>query len=249
MISSERKTVLITGGTRGIGLAIVHRLIEEGWNVALTYRSNAAAAEELLANLKNKTGSEQQIKLYFADLADENALRSLPEKITTDFGRLDALVNNAGMTDDGAFLTMDSNRWERVLKANFSGTAHLCLAAIPILLRQKNPAIVVMASLAGLTGKEGQVAYATSKGALIGLTQWLGRRYGKEGLRINAVAPGFIHTEMVDVLEPKMYNHILAGTSLNRMGKVDEVASTVNFLLQPGYVQSTTLRLDGGFKR
>jgi 3-oxoacyl-[acyl-carrier protein] reductase len=242
VISSERKTVLITGGTRGIGLAIVHRLIEEGWNVALTYRSNAAVAEELLANLKNKTSSEQQVQLYFA-------LRSLPEKIASDFGRLDALVNNAGMTDDGAFLTMDSARWERVLKANFSGTAHLCLASIPILLRQKNPAIVVMASLAGLTGKEDQVAYATSKGALIGLTQWLGRRYGKEGLRINAIAPGFIHTEMVDVLEPKMYNHILAGTSLNRMGKVDEVASTVNFLLQPGYVQSTTLRIDGGFKR
>lgn len=249
MTSFERKTVLITGGTRGIGRAVVHRMVEEGWNVAFTYRKNAGVADDLVAHLRAEAGAGQRICAYFSDLAGADALPVLPAQVESDFGRLDALVNNAGVTDDGAFLTMGPARWERILETNFAGTARLCLAAIPVLLRQRSPSIVIMASLAGLTGKEGQVPYATSKGALVGLAQWLGRRYGKEGLRINAVAPGFIRTEMVDSLAPRMFEHILAGTALNRMGEADEVASAVNFLLQPGYLQSTTLRIDGGFKR
>lgn len=249
MTTSERKTVLITGGTRGIGRAIVSRLASEGWNVAFTYRNNPGMAEEFVSALQDKAAPGQHILAYFADLSSEDTAARLPLQAESDFGRLDALVNNAGITDDGAFLAMTPARWQHVLATNFSGTARMCLAAIPVLLRQSSPCIVNVASLAGLTGKEGQVSYATSKGAIVGLTQWLGRRYGKQGLRINTVAPGFIRTEMVDALEPEMFEHILAGTALKRMGEADEVASAVSFLLHAGYLQSTALRIDGGFKR
>ncbi|MEK6748751.1 MAG: SDR family oxidoreductase [Pseudomonadota bacterium] len=245
-----RKTVLVTGGTRGIGRAIVTKLVSDGWNVGFTYRSEASVADLFLQTLREGImDSEQRVQAFAVDLASEESVRNLPAQVETHFGRLDALVNNAGLTDDGAFLTMDAARWQRVLNANFGGTARLTLAALPALLRQPDPSVVVVASLAGISGKEGQVSYATSKGALVGFTQWLGRRYGEQGLRVNAIAPGFIRTEMVNVLEPEMYDHILAATALKRMGEVAEVASAVVFLLSPGYLQGSTLRIDGGFKR
>lgn len=217
--------------------------------MGFTYHHHEKVAQNLVAELRNEAHSQQEIRAYCADLIDEDATSRLPEKMIADFGRLDALVNNAGITDDGAFLTMDSTRWQRVLHTNFTGTACLCLAAIPALLRQTHSAIVMMASLAGVTGKEGQVSYATSKGALIGLTQSLGQRYGVNGLRVNAVAPGFVRTAMLDALAPEMIQHIITGTALQRMGEAYEIAAAVQFLLAPGYVQSTTLKIDGGFKR
>lgn len=223
--------------------------MSEGWHVGFTYHHHEKVAQNLVAELRNEAHSQQEIRAYCADLIDEDATSRLPEKMIADFGRLDALVNNAGITDDGAFLTMDSTRWQRVLHTNFTGTACLCLAAIPALLRQTHSAIVMMASLAGVTGKEGQVSYATSKGALIGLTQSLGQRYGVNGLRVNAVAPGFVRTAMLDALAPEMIQHIITGTALQRMGEAYEIAAAVQFLLAPGYVQSTTLKIDGGFKR
>lgn len=245
----ENKAALVTGGSRGIGSAIVRRLVREGWHVGFTYHHHETVAQNLVAELRNTIHPQQEIRAYRADLIDENTISRLPEKMIADFGRLDALVNNAGITDDGAFLTMDSTRWQRVLHTNFTGTACLCLAAIPALLRQTHSAIVMMASLAGVTGKEGQVSYATSKGALIGLTQYLGRRYGVNGLRVNAIAPGFVRTAMLDALAPEMIQHIIAGTALQRMGEAYEIAAVVQFLLEPGYLQSTTLKVDGGFKR
>ena len=245
----EHKTALVTGGSRGIGSAIVRRLVREGWHVGFTYQHHETVAQNLVAELRSHAHAQQEIRAYCADLIDEDVMSRLPEKITADFGRLDALVNNAGITDDGAFLAMDRARWQRVLRTNFTGTACLCLAAIPALLRQAHSSIVIMTSLAGVTGKEGQVSYATSKGALIGLTRYLGHRYGVSGLRVNAIAPGFVRTAMLDELAPQMVEHIIAGTALQRMGEADEIAAVVQFLLEPGYLQSTTLRVDGGFKR
>jgi 3-oxoacyl-[acyl-carrier protein] reductase len=246
---SLRPSVLVSGGTRGIGRAIVERLIDDGFNIAFTVRRNSAQADQVCKELQSRCAANQQVRAFQVDLSDEDAMRALPQQVIESLGRLDALVNNAGLTDDGALLTMAPARWERVIEANFGGTATLCLAAIPHLLRGVDPALVIVASLAGLSGKEGQVAYATSKGALIGLTQWLGRRFGGRGLRVNAVAPGFIRTEMVEALNPSMFEHILQGTALGRMGDVGEVAEVVSFLLRPGYLQSSTLRVDGGFKR
>ncbi len=242
------RTILVTGGTRGIGLAIVQRCLRDGWRVAFTWRTDEPRARSLERELG--TGlAPGRIRAYPLNLADDAAAQALPAQVAQDFGRLDGLVNNAGLTDDGAFLTLARERWQHVLATNFRGTATLSLACLPLLRRAPAPVLVIVASLAGLAGKEGQVAYATSKGALVGLTQWLGRQHGASGLRVNAIAPGFVRTDMVASLEPAMYEHILQGTALHRMGEPDEVADAVAFLLQGGYLQATTLRVDGGFLR
>lgn len=241
-----KKTILVTGGTRGIGRAIVRRLAHDRLALAVAYRGDQRAAHETAEEIISVGGD---IRLYQVDLADRQQVGALPTRVANDFGGLDGLVNNAGFTDDGAFLAMDASRYERVLKTNLFGTMRLTAAAMPYLLNGKEPAIVNLASLAGVVGKEGQVAYATTKGGLIGFTQWLGRKYGSKGVRINAIAPGFIRTNMVTELSPSMYEHIIDGTALQRMGEPEEVADAVAFLLAPGYLHATTLRFDGGFKR
>lgn len=241
-----RKVVLVTGGARGIGLAVTRRLALDGHRLAISYRSDRASAEGLGAELSAQ-GVDNEI--FKADLADPAEARSLPGRVFDRFGGLDVLVNNAGTTDDASFLTMEPERYRNVLETNLFGTMRLTGAAIPYLLKASAPAIVIVSSLGGVFGKEGQVAYATSKGALIGFTQWLGREYSGAGIAVNAVAPGFIQTEMISGLEPKMVDHIVGGTALRRIGQPEEVADAVHFLLSPGYIQSTTLRVDGGFNR
>ncbi len=240
------RTVLVTGATRGIGLAVARRLAQAGHQLALHYRGDESAARDLAAEM-----SRRQVPhaLFRADIADPAEAAALPGQVAARFGRLDALVNNAGITDDAVFLTMPQERYARVLRTNLLGTMRLTHAAMPHLAQAEAPAIVIMSSLGGVAGKEGQVAYAASKGGLIGLTQWLAARYGHTGLRVNAVAPGFIETDMTRQLKPAMTQHILDGTALGRAGRAEEVAETVFQLLQPGYVQATTLRVDGGFHR
>ncbi|OGQ58017.1 MAG: 3-ketoacyl-ACP synthase [Deltaproteobacteria bacterium RIFCSPLOWO2_02_FULL_53_8] len=240
------KTLLITGGTRGIGRAVAMRLARDGHRLAVSYRNDARAAEETAAEL-SRLGVDNRI--YQADLSDPVQAGALPGRVFADFGGLDGLVNNAGMTDDAAFLALESERYQRVLNTNLFGTMRLTSAALPYLLKSRNASIVILSSLGGIAGKEGQVAYATSKGALIGFTQWLGRKYGPLGISVNAVAPGFIQTDMVSGLKHKMFDHIIEGTALQRMGEADEVADAVAFLLSPGYIHATTLRVDGGFNR
>lgn len=240
------KTLLITGGTRGIGHAVTQRLARDGHRLAIAYRGDTQAADKTAAELR---ALHIEHRLYQADLSDPVQATGLPSLVASDFGGLDGLINNAGATDDGAFLTMDSKRYQHVLHTNLFGTIRLTSAALPYLLNSQDASIVIVSSLGGIAGKEGQVAYATSKGALIGFTQWLGRKYGTQGIKVNAVAPGFIHTDMVTSLQDKMFQHIIEGTALQRMGQAAEVADAVAFLLHPGYIHATTLRVDGGFKR
>lgn len=241
-----KKTVLVTGGVRGIGAAVVQRLAREDVNLAISYRGDDNAAKALSAVLDAR-GVEHA--LFRADLTQPDEALHLPRRVAERFGAIHALVNNAGITDDSAFMTMDRERYTRVLSTNLSGAVRLTGAALHYLLQVSEPAVVIVSSLGGVAGKEGQVAYATSKGALIGFTQWLGRKYSGAGLRVNAVAPGFIQTDMVTSLQPSMVDHIVNGSALRRVGTPQEVADVVAFLLAPGYIQSTTLRVDGGFNR
>jgi len=240
------QTVLITGGTRGIGLSIAERLAGEGWQIAVSYRGDIQSAQRCEQRWAERGYT---YRLFQCDISNTEAARHLPAQVVDAFGRLDALVNNAGMTDDGSFLSMAPARYEQVLQTNLIGTLRVTGAALPYLLKSPTRTVVIVASLAGISGKEGQVGYATSKGGLIGLTHLLGRKYGQQGLQVNAVAPGFIKTDMVSGLTPSMYEHILQGTAAHRMGEAEEVADAVSFLLRPGYVRSTTLKVDGGFKR
>ncbi len=240
------RRALVTGGTRGIGLAVARRLAREGWRLALAYRGDEVAAARVSRELDQASVDHVMLK---ADMADAAEAAALPARAAAHLGGLDALVSNAGITDDGAFVTLEAERMSRVLRTNLFGPMHLCAAALPLLRQGQSPAIVVVSSLGGVAGKEGQVPYATSKGGLIGLVQWLGSACSADGIRVNAVAPGFIETEMTQDLQQKMVGPMVNASALRRFGRADEVAQAVHFLLQPGYLQSTTLRLDGGFHR
>ncbi|MEX3628159.1 MAG: SDR family oxidoreductase [Burkholderia sp.] len=249
MSAPAGRAVLVTGGTRGIGLAIVRHLAAAGWRVAASYRGDAQAAGRLERELAEAGAGAGVIAVLRADLADPEAARPLVGEAVERLGGLDALVNNAGMVDDGAFVTLERERYLRVLRTNLLGAIRVTGAALPHLLRGTRPAVVNLASLGGVAGKEGQVAYAASKGGLIGFTQWLARRYAAAGLAANAVAPGFVETDMIAALTPAMTAHIVEGSAARRFGQADEVARAVAFLLEPGYLHGTTLRLDGGFNR
>lgn len=240
------KTVLITGGTRGIGLSVAERLADEGWRIAVSYRGDTQSAQRCEQRWAERGYT---FRLFQCDISNADSARRLPTQVVDAFGGIDALVSNAGMTDDGSFLSMEPARYDRVLQTNLIGTLRITGAALPHLLKSPTRTVVLVASLAGVAGKEGQVGYATTKGGLIGLTHLLSRKYGRQGLQVNAVAPGFIKTDMVKELAPSMYEHILRGTATHRMGEPEEVADAVSFLLRPGYVRSTTLKIDGGFKR
>ncbi|UVS95996.1 SDR family NAD(P)-dependent oxidoreductase [Burkholderia glumae] len=246
MSAPAGRAVLVTGGTRGIGAAIARRLAAAGWRVAASYRHDARAAAALEREL---AAAGLTAAVLRADVTDPHAARALAEEAARRLGGLDALVNNAGMVDDGAFVTLEAERYLNVLRTNLLGAIRVTGAALPHLLRGRAPAVVNLASLGGVAGKEGQVAYAASKGGLIGFTHWLARRYAAAGLTANAVAPGFIDTEMIAGLTPAMTAHIVGGSAARRVGQADEVARAVAFLLEPGYLHGTTLRLDGGFNR
>ena len=243
----QNKVCLITGGTRGIGKAIVQMFAAQAATLVITYRgdeSAAAAARQML----NEAGVV--FELVKCDSTNPAEIDSLIAFIKQRFGRLDVLVNNAGRTFDGAFAALDPDEFLFVVDTNLLGTLRLSLAAIPLLTASKGT-IVNMSSLAGVAGKEGQVVYATTKGGINGLTRMLARNLGGKGIRVNAIAPGFIRTEMVADLPESTYAHVLAGTACGTMGEPEDVANTAAFLAgaQSAYINGAVIRIDGGFHK
>ncbi len=246
------KTVVVTGGTRGIGRAIVDALsagdVHAGIDprelrVIATYRSRMDDADRLKADLMQQ-GVDCDVQRL--DLSDRESIDHFVSTIVQRYERIDGLINNAGMADDGSFLMMDDERVHSLIRTNLSGSMYLTERLMECLLRADKPAVVLISSAAGVYGKEGQVPYSTTKGGLIGYCQLLGRRFSDRGLQVNAVAPGFIETDMVTELDSKMFAHTLNSTSTGNMGKVADVARVVLSLLAPGYVQATTIKVDGG---
>ena len=244
--------VLITGATRGIGRAITRRFAREGCRLALVYRADEAAAREVRDLL---AGEQVEAEMIRADLGDLRVCRTVVDRVVDRYGGLDVLINNAGGTCDGAFAAMPPERYAGVVRGNLSAPVALALHAAPHLVESartgRGGGVVMMASLAGVTGKEGQVPYATTKGGLIGATRLLARHFGHRGVRVNALAPGFIRTEMVDVLDPEMYEHILGASASPRMGDPVEVAEAAWYLASgaSSYCNGTVQRVDGGFLR
>ncbi len=252
MTGQSSKVVLITGATRGIGRAIAERFLKEGCRLVLVYRSNkmeAAETEKILKKL------DADALILQSDLTDSVACRYVVDRTVNHFGQLDILVNNAGTTYDGAFVVMRSEEYELLIRGNICAPILLSLYAAPHLITSAkagyNSTIVMMSSMAGVTGKEGQVPYSTTKGALIGATRLLARHFGHLGVRVNALAPGFICTDMVKGLDSKMYNHVLKASASPRMGEPHEVASAAWFLASnaSSYINGQVHRIDGGFMR
>lgn len=234
------KTAIVTGASRGIGAAIAGKLASLGVNIAAIYAGNAAAAEKVCAHC---SAYGVQARAYQCDVADYYAVKALVGQIKAEFGTVHILVNNAGITRDGLCATMKEADFDAVLDTNLKGAFNLIRHCSGLFLRNREGCIVNITSVAGLMGNAGQCNYAASKAGLIGLTKSVARELAPRGIRCNAVAPGFIQTDMT---QSQADNPLLDGIPLGRMGQPEEVAEAVAFLVSAGYITGEILRVDGG---
>lgn len=240
------KVAVITGAGRGIGLAIARQLAAVGAQVALISRTatNATQAAETLS----AAFPTSKARGYAVDMADGEAVAETAKQILADFGKVDILVNNAGVTRDGLTMRMSDEDWDTVLNTNLKGAFHAVKAFQRSLLRQKDARIINVASVIGLIGNAGQANYAASKGGLIALTKSLAREFAGRGVTVNALAPGFIETDMTAVLNEKQREGILAQIPLGFLGAPEDIAHAAAFLASPAarYITGQVLVIDGG---
>jgi 3-oxoacyl-[acyl-carrier protein] reductase len=238
--SLDGKVALVTGGSRGIGAAVARELGEAGARVAVNYRSSADAAKQIAEGIGGIAVE--------GDVADPAAASAVVEQVEDELGDLDCLVNNAGVTRDGLIARMSDEDWEAVVETNLRGTFNTCRAVSRKMLRRRSGSIVNLTSVVGIHGNPGQANYAASKAGIIGLTKALARELGGRGVRVNAVAPGYIDTELTDVLPEEVKKAILGSTPLGRLGEPDDVARAVRFLCsdESAFVTGAVLLVDGG---
>ena len=236
---------LVTGGSRGIGRAICLELAARGAAVAVNYAGNAAAAEETVEACKALGVDAFALQ---ADVADAAVCEAMVKETIARFGRLDILVNNAGITRDGLMLTMKEADWDAVLDTNLKGAFHCMKAAYRPMMKQKYGRIVNLSSIVGLRGNAGQANYAASKAGLIGLTKSLAKELAARNVTVNAVAPGFIDTDMTAALPEKAREAMLSTIPMGRLGQAEDVARAVAFFAGEGagYVTGQVLCVDGG---
>ena len=242
----ENQVALVTGGSRGIGKAIVLKLAGAGAKVAFVYRSKTAEADALVAEIAALGGTA---KAYQGDVADPDTAGRIGAAVLAEFGRIDILVNNAGVIRDGLFVRMEPSAWREVLATNLDGTFYFCKAvAEQMVFKQRSGRIVNISSVAGSHVNAGQANYSASKGAVNALTKVLAMEMGKRGITVNAVAPGFIETDMSEAVRNKAGDIIKKAIPLNRLGIPDDIANVVLFLCGPAasYITGQVITVDGG---
>jgi 3-oxoacyl-[acyl-carrier protein] reductase len=239
---SERRTALVTGGSRGIGAAITRALAKRGLNVACTYRNSREEAERICADYP-----DQAVALSF-DLGNAESATQLVESVLATWGRLDTVVLNAGMWRGGRIDSLDPTEWWRVLEANVGGNAQLIRAVLPALRKGENASVTFVSSVVGLQGFPGDTAYASAKSALFGFARSLAKEVGKDGIRANVVAPGFVETDMTADIPDVSREHIAKRAVLRRFGTTEEIAAATAFLAEDAtYCTGTVLTVDGGW--
>jgi 3-oxoacyl-[acyl-carrier protein] reductase len=238
------KVALVTGASRGLGNAIALALAAEGAAIAAVARSEEALKETLEA-IRSAGGTAEPFPL---DVSDDAAVEAAIEKITTRFGHIDVLVNNAGVTRDGLSLRMSTDDWDTVLDTNLKGAFFFIQAFQRTMLRQRRGRIINISSVSGLVGNAGQSNYAASKAGLIGLTKSLARELASRHITVNAVAPGFIVTDMTESLPEEVKKAVVERIPLGRFGSVEDIAAAVAFLAGPeaAYITGQVLTVDGG---
>ena len=234
-------TCLITGSSRGIGLAIAHHLAAKGHRVILNSRS--PIAPEVLAQFD---GYEQPVLQATGDISQFEVAKQLVDDLYDQGVQVDVLVNNAGITRDGLVMRMSEEDFNAVIQTNLNGCFNMCRHLTPRLLKQKGGRIINMTSVVGVMGNAGQVNYAASKAGIIGLTKSLAREVASRGITVNAIAPGFIETDMTDQLSDRVKEAMLGQIPLKRFGQVEHIAQTVDFLIDNDYITGQVIEVNGG---
>ena len=241
----EGKVAFVTGASRGIGRAIALTLAEAGADVAVNYAGNAAAAEEVAAEIR-KMG--RRALILQGDVSQTEAAAAMLDAVVAEFGRCDILVNNAGITRDGLLMRMKEEDWDAVLNTNLKGVFNCTKAALKYMMKQRSGKIVNIASVVGIMGNAGQANYAAAKAGCISFTKSVAKEVASRGITVNAVAPGLIATDMTSVLPDKVIEEMAAGIPLKRAGQPVDVAKAVLFLVSDdaAYITGQTLNVDGG---
>lgn len=235
------KVALVTGGSRGIGKACALELAKSGCDVAITYVGNDEAANQTINELK-VLGVKS--KAYKFDISDKTACINAVEQIQADFERIDVLVNNAGITRDGLFIRMNDENWEAVINTNLNSAFYMTQPISKIMMKQREGCIINMSSIVGVAGNAGQANYSAAKAGLIGLTKSLSKELGSRNIRVNAIAPGFVKTDMTKGLDEEKITGIIP---LRRLGEPEDIAKTVKFLACDGtYITGQVIGVDGG---
>jgi 3-oxoacyl-[acyl-carrier protein] reductase len=245
-LSLAGQVALVTGGSRGIGRATVLALAKQGACVVINYRGNQAAAEETLAALcAQERGSGELCRF---DVTDENQIDATVKKIVDRHQKIDILVNNAGITADNLLIRVKADDWDQVAGTNLKGTILCAKAVTRVMLRQRYGRIINLSSVVGQAGNAGQSIYAATKAGILGFTKALAREVASRGITVNAVAPGFIETDMTARLPAKLQEESLRSIPLGRFGTCDEVAEAIAFLSGPkaGYITGQIIGINGG---
>lgn len=241
----EGKVALVTGASRGIGKAIALLLAENGADVAVNFAGSTAAAEAVAAEIE-KMG--RKAILVQGDVSKTEVCAEMVDKVVKELGRIDILVNNAGITRDTLLLRMKEEDWDAVLSTNLKGVFNCTKAAVKYMAKQRNGAIVNISSVVALMGNAGQANYAAAKAGILGFTRSVAKEMAARGIRVNAVTPGFIKTDMTSVLSEKVVAAMEASIPLARLGEPEDIAKAVLFLVSDNaaYITGQTLHVDGG---
>lgn len=237
----EKQVALVTGGSRGIGKACALELAKAGFDVAVIYAGNEVAANNTVAELKDLGSDAQAFKV---DISNEENVNAGIAAVIEKYGRIDVLINNAGITRDGLFVRMNSDDWNAVINTNLSGAYYVSKPVVKLMMKQRSGSIVNISSIVGVMGNAGQANYSAAKAGLIGFTKSLAKELGARNIRVNAIAPGFIQTDMTKDLDTeKMSEHI----PLKRLGEAQDIAVTAKFLAVDGkYITGQVVGVDGG---
>ena len=237
----SEKLALVTGGSRGIGKACALELAKAGYDVVINYAGNVDAANKTVEEIK---ALGVDAAAYKFDVSNAEQVNAGIAEIVEKFGRIDVLVNNAGITRDGLFMRMSEENWNAVINTNLSSAFYVSQPVVKVMMKQRSGAIVNMASVVGVNGNAGQANYAAAKAGLIGLTKTLAKELGSRGIRVNAVAPGFINTDMTKDLDTSKFLDFIP---LKRLGEPEDIAKTVKFLAaDTDYITGQVIEVDGG---
>lgn len=241
----ENKVALVTGASRGIGRAIAISLASYGATVIVNYFGSKEKAETVVEEIRDNGG---KAIAYQANVADETAVKEMFDYIIAEFKTLDILVNNAGITKDNLILKMTEEEFDKVIDTNLKGVFYCLKQATKIMLKQKQGAILNISSVSGIHGNPGQVNYSASKAGVIGMTKTLAKELGSRGIRVNAIAPGYIKTDMTEVLKEEIKRKVTEAVPLRRLGEPEDIAEMASFLVSPkaSYITGQVIEVDGG---